>query len=94
MKRTFGAHEEMIFLGREISDQRNYGEQVARQIDAEIRRIIDSAHSKAREILLTQRRALDAIANRLIAAETIDAAELAALIGTPMASSVLVPTPA
>ena len=93
-QRTFGAHEEMIFLGREISDQRNYGEQVARQIDAEIRRIIDTAHTTARGILSAHRSALDAIANRLIAAETIDAAELAELVGTPMENPVLVPMPA
>ena len=93
-QRTFGAHEEMIFLGREISDQRNYGEEVARQIDAEIRRIIDSAHSKAKTILTMHRSALDALANRLIAAETIDATELAALVGTRMENPVLVPAPA
>ncbi len=93
-QRTFGAHEEMIFLGREISDQRNYGEEVARQIDSEIRRIIDTAHGKAKTILTSNRNALDAIANRLIAVETIDAAELAALVGTPIENPVLVPTPA
>jgi cell division protease FtsH len=93
-QRTFGAHEEMIFLGREISDQRNYGEEVARQIDAEIRRIIDAAHGKAKMVLTTNRRALDAIAERLIAAETIDAAELAALVGTPIENPTFVPAAA
>ncbi|HEX7588783.1 MAG TPA: ATP-dependent zinc metalloprotease FtsH [Anaerolineae bacterium] len=93
-QRTFGAHEEMIFLGREISDQRNYGEQVARQIDSEIRRIIDVAHTKAKAVLTLNRAALDAIANRLITAETIDAAELAALVGTPIENPALVPSPA
>jgi cell division protease FtsH len=81
--RTFGAHEEMIFLGREISEQRNYGEQVARQIDEEIKRIINSAHAKARQILSTYRDVLDAVANRLIVAETIDGAELARLAQRP-----------
>ncbi len=81
--RTFGAHEEMVFLGREISEQRNYGEQVARQIDEEIMRMITTAHAKATEVLTTNRHALDAIAARLIVAETIDGAELATLAQRP-----------
>ena len=81
--RTFGAHEEMVFLGREISEQRNYGEQVARQIDEEIKRIITTAHAKATEVLTTHRNALDAIAHRLIVAETIDGEELATLAQRP-----------
>ena len=78
--RTFGAREEMVFLGREISEHRNYGEAVARQIDAEINRMITSAYAKAKQVLTTYRDALDAIANRLILVESIDAAELAQLV--------------
>ncbi len=77
---TFGARQELIFLGREISEQRNYGEQVAREIDAEIKRIIGTAHAKAKEVLGTYRDQLDAVANRLIVAESIDGHELALLI--------------
>ncbi|MDE3090455.1 MAG: ATP-dependent zinc metalloprotease FtsH [Chloroflexota bacterium] len=93
--RTFGAHEEMVFLGREISEQRNYGEQVARQIDEEIKWIITTAHAKAKEVLTTYRNALDAIANRLILVETIDGAELAKLAQRPEVAliPVLVNTP-
>ncbi|HEX7593079.1 MAG TPA: ATP-dependent zinc metalloprotease FtsH, partial [Anaerolineae bacterium] len=79
-QRTFGAREEMVFLGREISEQRNYSEQVARQIDEEIKRIIDTAHAKAKEILTTYRAALDAIANRLVVVESIDGDELRKLV--------------
>ncbi len=92
--RTFGAHEEMVFLGREISEQRNYGEQVARQIDEEIKRIITTAHAKAKEVLTTYRKALDAIANRLIVAESIDGAELATLVGIPIEIPMPLPLPA
>jgi cell division protease FtsH len=81
--RTFGAREEMVFLGREISEERNYSEKAARQIDAEIKRIIATAHARAREVLSTSRAALDAIANRLIIAESLDGAELAKLAQTP-----------
>src|SRR5712692_9776138 len=59
--RTFGAREELVFLGRNISEQRNYGEQVAQQIDEEIDRIIGAALAKAKEVLRTYRGALDAI---------------------------------
>jgi cell division protease FtsH len=77
--RTFGAREELVFLGREISEQRNYGEQVARQIDEEVKRIITAAHAKAKEVLGSYREQLDAVANRLIVAESIDRDELAKL---------------
>ena len=70
--RTFGAREELVFLGREISEERNYGEQVARQIDEEVKRIITAAHNQAKDILIRYREQLDAVANRLITAESID----------------------
>ncbi len=91
--RTFGAREEMIFLGREISERRNYGEGVARQIDEEIKAIIAAAQTKAREIILAYRDGLDAIANRLMLVETIDAAELARLIERPPAVPMPLPVP-
>ena len=81
--RTFGAREELVFLGREISEQRNYGEQVAREIDADIKRIIDSAHAQATELLTAYREVLEAVANRLIVAEAMDGAELAKLVQRP-----------
>ena len=82
-QRTFGAREELVFLGREISEQRNYSEQVAGQIDAEVKRIISVAHAKAREVLSDYRAQLDAIANRLIVAENIDGDELSRLAQRP-----------
>jgi cell division protease FtsH len=88
--RTFGAREEMIFLGREISERRNYGEEAAREIDEEIKKIIATAYAKATEVIRAYRDVLDAIANRLILAESIDGAELTTLVGR----SKLVPMPA
>jgi cell division protease FtsH len=82
-QRTFGAREELVFLGREISEQRNYGEQVAEQIDAEVFRIVSGAHAKAKEILNTYRKQLDALADRLMIAESVDREELARLIARP-----------
>jgi len=89
--RTFGNREELVFLGREISEQRNYSEEVAEQIDDEVKRIISSAYNKAREILTTYREKLDAVADRLIQEETIEGAEFEAMfVGLPK----LAPVPA
>ncbi|HEX9077566.1 MAG TPA: ATP-dependent zinc metalloprotease FtsH, partial [Anaerolineae bacterium] len=85
-QRTYGTHEELIFLGREISEQRNYGEQVAEQIDAEVKRIISTAYSKAKEVLSAYREQLDAVANRLTVSESIEREELASLVARPQPS--------
>ncbi len=77
--RTFGDREELVFLGREISEQRNYSEEVAQQIDNEVKGIIGSAHAKAKEILKAYREKLDAIANRLVHEETIEGPEFEAM---------------
>ncbi len=81
--RTFGAREEMVFLGREISEQRNYGEVVARQIDEEVKLFITTAYTKACGILSTYRSVLDTLAERLMAVETIEGEELRKLIARP-----------
>ena len=73
---TFGEKDELIFLGREISEQRNYSEEIARQIDREVRRLIDEAYRTAKQILIDNRDKLTAIAERLVREETIDAAAL------------------
>jgi cell division protease FtsH len=78
-QRTFGQKEELIFLGREISEQRDYSEEVATLIDREIKNIIDRAYERATEVLTTQREKLDAIASLLIEKETIEIDELRAI---------------
>ncbi len=70
---TFGEKEELVFLGREIGEQRNYSEEVAEAIDTEVRRLVREAHDRAREIVRTYRAKLDELANRLIEKETVDA---------------------
>jgi cell division protease FtsH len=76
---TFGEKEELIFLGREISEQRNYSEEVARQIDREVRRLMDDAYQTAKRIILANRAKLSEIADRLVREETIDAASFNAM---------------
>ncbi len=89
--RTFGAREELVFLGKEISEQRNYSEEVAEEIDDEVKRIISASYNRAKEILTTYRSKLDAVADRLIHEETIEGAEFEAMFAeTPK----LAPSPA
>ena len=70
---AFGKKEEMVFLGREISEQRNYSDEVAAKIDAEVREIIDNAFDRAKEALTTHRAVLDRLASLLVEKETIEA---------------------
>jgi cell division protease FtsH len=79
-QRTFGQKDELIFLGREISEQRDYSEEIASQIDREMKALMDRAYSRAREVVRTQRDRLDAIANLLIEKETLEGAELEAAV--------------
>jgi cell division protease FtsH len=69
---TLGRQDEMIFLGREMSEQKNYSESVAKQIDEEVRAIIDRGAERAREVLTKHRDRLDALAAKLIAEETVE----------------------
>jgi len=77
---VFGEKEELIFLGREISEQRNYSDDVARQIDEEVRAIVNEAYETAQQILLQNRAVLDDMANALLEYETLDGEQLEELI--------------
>jgi len=76
---TFGQKEELVFLGKEIGEQRDYSEAVAEEIDQEVRRIVREAHDRAREVLIHHREQLDRIAQELIEIETLDADQFRAL---------------
>lgn len=78
--RTFGKKEELVFLGREIAERRDYGEEVASQIDSEVKRIIDTGYERAMSILKEHRAKLEALAQRLIEVETLEGPELEALL--------------
>jgi cell division protease FtsH len=78
--RVYGEKHELVFLGREISEQRDYSDAVAEAIDAEVRKLIDSGHELARKLLTENRDKLELIANRLLEVETLDAAEFIALV--------------
>ena len=74
--RTFGQKEELVFLGREISEQRDYSDKVAEQIDDEVHDIIQQAHEAAKKILTKDKPKLIQIAEKLITQETIEGEEL------------------
>jgi len=76
---SFGKKDEMIFLGREISEQRNYSDEVAAKIDAEVRAIIDHAYQRAKEALVKHRDVLDKLAALLVEKETIEGEEFETL---------------
>ncbi|MCE1252806.1 MAG: ATP-dependent zinc metalloprotease FtsH [Anaerolineae bacterium] len=80
---VYGQKEELIFLGREISEQRDYSESVAQQIDQEVKRLVTECHEKAKEILTQYRQNLDAVANRLLEVETITREEFETLFPPP-----------
>jgi cell division protease FtsH len=93
--RTFGRKEELIFLGREISEQRDYSEKVAEEIDEEVRRIIEEAHAVARKIITENLDKLDRLAMRLIEDETLEGDQLMAVLsGRPPAEPPALPPPA
>jgi cell division protease FtsH len=85
--RTFGHKEELIFLGREISEQRDYSEKIAEEIDDEVRRLIDHAHDLARKLVTENRAKLDQLARKLLEVETLEGDALLALMASPIDGS-------
>jgi cell division protease FtsH len=78
--RTFGQKEEMIFLGREISEQRDYSEKTAMQIDLEVSRLIEEAHQTATRILTEYKDRLIHVTSILVQKETLEGAEMEAVL--------------
>jgi cell division protease FtsH len=90
---TYGQKEELIFLGREISEQRDYSEAVAEQIDKEVRSLVNDAYDKAKKILLQYREALDTVARKLLEVETLSREEFEALFPPPIPKNGGTPVP-
>jgi cell division protease FtsH len=76
---TFGQKEELVFLGREIGEQRNYSEEVAQAIDEEVRRLVTEAHDTALRILRDKKDKLVGLARKLMEVETLEGPELEAM---------------
>ncbi|MCB1228872.1 MAG: ATP-dependent zinc metalloprotease FtsH [Verrucomicrobiae bacterium] len=72
----YGDHQEHLFLARELSSPRNYSEATAQKIDAEVKKLIDNAYDKAKELIVKHREKLNAIAQGLLEYETLDASHI------------------
>mgnify|MGYP001041400971 FL=1 len=77
---VFGEREELVFLGRSMSEHRNYSESVARKIDIEIRAIIQVAYQRALAVMSSHRELLDKLAQQLIQKETLGEEDFEALL--------------
>lgn len=77
---SFGSKDEMVFLGKEISQQKDYSEKIAELIDEEVKDIVFKAHQKALDILNENREGLESVANILLEYEIINGAELKKII--------------
>ena len=82
---TYGQKEELIFLGREISEQREYSEAVAEKIDSEVRRLVDDSYKLTKKLLTKYRDRLDAVAQKLLEVETLTREEFEAIFPPPAA---------
>jgi cell division protease FtsH len=76
---VFGRKEEMVFLGREIHEQRDYSEEVAEEIDIEVRELVDEGYRRARQTLETNRDLLETVAQALLERETLTREEFETL---------------
>jgi cell division protease FtsH len=86
--RTFGHDQSQPFLGREFSATADYSDEIAREIDDEIRRIVEEAHQTARGVLTERRERLDKLAKLLLEHETIERDQFEALLAGKSAEDV------
>jgi len=89
----YGKTDELIFLGRQIQEERNYSEDVAKVIDSEVHDIVDRARQRAYEVLTQNRDKLDLVVNKLIEQETLESDEFNRLFGDDGGTPVAAPTP-
>ena len=83
---AFGKREEHIFLGREISQNRDFSEDTARLIDSEIKKFVETSYQRARSLLREHENALHALANALLEKETLDSNEVDAIVSQYVAT--------
>jgi cell division protease FtsH len=88
---NFGDNERQPFLGYSLSQGRQYSEETAAQIDAEVRRIVEAAHRESVELLSNNREALDKLAGELLENEIIEGARVMEIVGKPPTENILEP---
>jgi cell division protease FtsH len=79
--RTFGEHEEMVFLGREIHEERDYSDKTAEEIDEEIKRLIMEAENRARAVITKHKSKLEKLVAALVEKETVEEGEIRMILG-------------
>lgn len=80
---SYGQKEEMIFLGREISEQRDYSEAIAEKIDIEVRKIVEDSYKLAKALVKKHRKQLELVAQKLLEVESITREEFEAIFPSP-----------
>ena len=91
--RTFGRREELVFLGREIHEERDYSDRVADEIDQEVQMLIQMARTRAQGILTEHRPKLDEVAQHLLTRESAEGEELKRLFDGPSLQGAVTPQP-
>ena len=79
--RTFGRRQELVFLGKEITEQRDYSDHIAEQIDNEVFRLVDMGRKTAEEVLNKHRKALERLVQELLDVETLEGEDLQRILG-------------
>ncbi len=77
----FGQKDELVFLGREIGEQRDYSEHIAEEVDEEVRRIVNEDYERVKTLLTENRERLDRLAQRLLDIETVSQEEFLKIMG-------------
>jgi cell division protease FtsH len=91
--RVFGSQSDAIFLGRDLGSEKNYSEEVAKEIDDEVAKLIDEAADRAGKVIEANRADVDKIAAKLIEDETIDGPEFEKLVGAKRQNRRIAPEP-
>jgi cell division protease FtsH len=81
---VYGKKEELVFLGREISEQRDFSEHIAQKIDSAIQKIVQEAYQQSKAILSKYREELDKVAHKLLEVETLSADQFYEIFPTPV----------
>jgi cell division protease FtsH len=89
---VYGKNDELVFLGKEFGEQRDYSEATAEKIDQEVHEVVNDAYKQAKKILIKHRKKLDEVANRLLEVETITRKEFDKIFPPPIEKNSGVPT--
>jgi cell division protease FtsH len=90
---VYGQKDELVFLGREISEQRDYSEAIAEQIDEEVQNLVSNAYDQAKKILVKYREMLDEVAGKLLEVETLSREEFEEIFPPPVEKNGGTPVP-